>query len=240
MKALVLAVARTHGILSGVRVLVRRWILATVFPWHASKDIAAICKLGLFITQAFDLKRKISGLSWCINPHMGYGKETDRNGTQVIYWETPLGIMIYLGEREPYFALGFDLSKKVLSIRQIQGVRGKRPPRELHLWPQLFVQGCVEYAKSAGLKEVRIYRADQSLFYEHPVYLVPEEGQRYEDVLREHQARMRRRYDQTAEEMGFVPKGKRYLRWVNPNYGRSSCREHGYLCPLRRVRLSWF
>jgi|GEM_PF-1799799 len=145
----------------------------------------------------------------------GMGYATDEQGEIVapLCWNAPIAIVVYLGEL-PYFGLGVELRGRVLSIRQMQGVRGAIPLQKLKGWPDLLVRTCMAYAEEKGFKEVRVYKADQELGFTHPE-VEPQEGQSREEAVKAHQNRMRRRYDRTAQELKFEKK-KRYYRWLVP------------------------
>lgn len=218
MKALVLAVARIHGFAQVLFWIIARRIEYFFFSRAAHRRIRGIESLTHVVASKFVDAAEFSGMSWAIFGAPGYAMQPD--GTRgLICWEATVGLTVYVNG-EPSFGLGVDMFGNTLAIRQMQGVPMGRLPNALRAWPRLMVGACIEHASAAGLKEVRIYRADQSLFFLYPDLPLQSMEQWKNDVAK-HQARMRRRYDQTAVECGFVPKGKRYLRWVNPNYGRS-------------------
>lgn len=126
-------------------------------------------------------------------------------------WDSPIALTVHIDEL-PCLGLGIELRGKVLSIRQMQGVRGAQPLANLKDWPTTLVRCCMAHAEAEGLDEVRVYKADQDLTYEAP-YL--EEGLDSPEAIRKHQDRMRRRYDRTASDLGFEKK-KRYYVWRVP------------------------
>lgn len=156
----------------------------------------------------------------------GIGYPTDRDGQRgPICWAVPVSFIVHINEL-PYFGLGIEFRGKSLCIRQMQGVGGAVPLCELKDWPELLAHACMLYAVQVKLKEVRIYKADQDLNFECPeIEPAPDRGEgtslveRYIEAKKAHQQRMRRRYDRTASDLGFIKKKKFYV-WKNPHYTR--------------------
>ncbi|MDB5264484.1 MAG: hypothetical protein JWN64_55 [Parcubacteria group bacterium] len=138
----------------------------------------------------------------------GYSEVEDAK----IYWEAPLAFTIW-SDKGPLFALAVEFWNDTLCIRQLQGVGGASIPEDLRHWPNMFVEACCLFARKANFKRVRLYRANQSLFYAYPdVSKVPLEKQIEEvSAIRK---RMTRRYDYTAEQAGFVMM-PRWGEWTN-------------------------
>lgn len=131
----------------------------------------------------------------------GYGIGESPGETRTLYWEAPLTFTVWR-DGKPLCGMALELRRNALCIRQLQGVAGVRFPEELRNWPRLFVLACVRFARLVGIKHVRLYRAHTSLFYEYPI-IDADEGHPYEEAVRLHQVRMRRRYDGTARQLGF-------------------------------------
>jgi hypothetical protein len=143
----------------------------------------------------------------------GYGYAELFEGHNTLYWEAPLTITVWT-KSGPTLGLGLEVWNGTLRVRQLQGVLGVQIPESLRKWPQQLVQACVEFADATSTyREVRIYKADQSLFYKHPDLKVGEDEE-YDDVLRAHQQRMRRRYDGTARQLKFAERSHWYVREV--------------------------
>ena len=147
-------------------------------------------------------------------PRRGYTDVEDGK----VYWESPLGVTVW-NEHGPVCSLGVEYWNDTLCIRQLQGVAGARAPSDFKDWPRVFVDACVETARRMGMRRVRLYRADQSLFYSFPSLEDVPNGE-YDRVVAELRNRMRRRYDGTARQMGFAMK-RRWGEWVNPKRVRS-------------------
>ena len=143
------------------------------------------------------------------------GHAVDANGKQIdsLCWNVPIAITIYL-DGNPYIGLGVELRGRALCIRQMQGVAGVRFPKAIQDWPELLVKACITHAESIGLSEVRIYKANQDFGFEYPTIEL-QEGQKWDDVVKAHQDRLRRRYDRVAQSLKFKKK-KRYYVWEIP------------------------
>jgi hypothetical protein len=138
-----------------------------------------------------------------------------------IVWEAAAGFAVW-DEELPMFAMALEIRKGFLCVRQLQGVPGRPVPSDLRDWPRRFVQVAMRFARLAGLKGVRLYRAHTCAFYQRPYFEDPppmDESQSVE-YLKEFRRRMRRRYDGTARQLGFV---------LNKDYGE-------WLCPPRSAR----
>lgn len=120
-----------------------------------------------------------------------------------ICWEAPLGLSVW-DDDQPLFGVAIEFRYGFLCIRQLQGVAGQKVSYNLRSWPQRVVRLMVRFARLTGLKGIRLYRANTSDFYDYPHFAdayTDEEWRSKRDDLR---VRLRRRYDQTAESLGFV------------------------------------
>lgn len=106
--------------------------------------------------------------------------------------------------------MAVEIKEGFVCIRQLQGVKGEHFNGALQQWPVLCVEACIAFAQRQKLKGVRIYRADQSLFYKYPLLdLSPETPvEEFRKKVSMHQEKMRRRYDGLAESLGFTMKKK--------------------------------
>ncbi|MFC1733315.1 hypothetical protein ACFL6I_23700 [candidate division KSB1 bacterium] len=149
-------------------------------------------------------------------PGYGYGETIDDRRT--LWWEAPLTVTVWINGY-PAFGMAVEFNSKFVCIRQLQGVRGAQVPKDLHKWPQIFVEVCKKLVSEIGWRGVRIYRADQNRFYKKPflTWGFAIEKKEYEAIVKKHKPRMRRRYDGTARQLGFDMK-KRYGVWTNPDY----------------------
>lgn len=187
----------------------------------AHQHIDRMTSLAICVSAPFSSASSLfSGVRWVIVPGMGYGISPD--GTRdPICWEAPTCLSILLAG-EQVFGLGVELRGAVLSVRQLQGVRGRSYPHNLKKWPQMLVLGCIKFAELEGFKEVRVYKADQGMFYEYPEIEAADQKE-WQEKVAEHQRRMRRRYDGTARQLKFEEMEK-YWRWVNPHYSQRRAR----------------
>ena len=145
--------------------------------------------------------------------HPGYRVHPDGT-SDPICWEAPIGITLYI-HNKPVCGMAVQFCGKVLKIRQLQGIKDVRLPGVLReAWTQVFARSCCRYASRRSFDCVRIYRADQSLYYRYPV-LQGIHGNPSQADLSTLRKRMCRRYDGTAEALGFAPK-RRYYEWKAP------------------------
>ena len=153
---------------------------------------------------------EIARVTGLIYRRRGYGEESS-DGNLTLYWEAPFAITVWLGDK-PALGMSIEWSDGFIYIRQLQGVKGVRLVEEFREWPQLFIKACLEAAERGGLRGVRIYQANQSLFYRYPSLDIQNDAneETQNKILLEHQKRMRRRYDGTARQMGFNKKKRFY------------------------------
>jgi hypothetical protein len=182
------------------------FILVRYLLIHKEHWIPLVRHLG----QAFGDMPGITDVTVSIYFRPGYGYAEVFEGRKTLYWEAPLTVIVWT-EAGPIIGLSLEVWGGVLRIRQLQGVVGMQTPESLRKWPRQMVQACIEFAEeTASYKEVRIYKADQSLFYKYPdLHLGKDEDA--DEALREHQQRMRRRYDGTARQLGFSERPRWYV-----------------------------
>jgi hypothetical protein len=191
------------------RKLILRFLCRT-----AKRRIKEVERLGLSLGVAVrDRTPLFSSVHMGLFNDMGYPSDADGVKVGPICWNCPIGFTFYIAE-QPYFGLGVELRRQVLCIRQMQGVPGAKPLRNLKDWPELLVFACTVYAQKHGLKEVRIYKADQDISFEYP-FVETKNGQSQKDADDAHRSRMRHRYDGTARKLKFKKK-KRYYVWEVP------------------------
>ena len=151
------------------------------------------------IQDVFEVCGGVDEISVTVYGHRGYGEESKKKKT--IYWEAPIAITLW-SKGTPIAGMALELRGRSLCIRQLQGVSGVRFRGALHAWPRLFVQAVIRTAKRANMQSVRLYRANQSLFY-----LFPSDIHTREEFV-SYRKRMERRYDGTARELGFAMQKK--------------------------------
>ena len=169
--------------------------------------------LETFVAKEFQKYPAAKGISLRVYYRRGYGTGESSEKKHTLYWEAPLAIAIWT-EKGPAAGMAVELRWGALCIRQLQGVAGVPLSKELPDWPKTFVEACLRFARRTGVRHVRLYRADQSLFYYWPM-LPKKEGRTRYEMLEEHRQRMRRRYDGTARQMGFNMK-KKWGEWEKP------------------------
>lgn len=153
--------------------------------------------LSRMLFREFSFER-FSGISWVENMGPGFSDIDNR----AICWETPTGFTLWFDD-QPSIAVGVEFSEGTLTIRQLQGVKGKKIPNEFQGWPLRMVQVLVRYARLTRMRRVRICRAHTSIFYKYPDFgmNVGDEYYKEREALRE---RLRLRYDGTARRAGFT------------------------------------
>ncbi len=177
-----------------------------------------ISSLAACVEQIFRERTSLfSRVGWNIRSTPGFGVQAngDRDPT---CWETPVGITVYIAGK-PALVMGVEFHGATLCVRQLQGIAGTKLDKNLQDWPKLFVQACTEFALASGIKRVRIYRADQGLFYHFPANIVRCNGETLREAKKSLRQRMRRRYDGTARQLHFIMK-RSYGEWTNPNCAR--------------------
>lgn len=174
-----------------------------------------ITELTKFIGRCFTHAcPSVEMVEWTIHAHIGANEGQRHCGVASIWWETSIGILVYIGGR-PSLGLGLEFDGPCLHIRQLQGAEGITLDPALRRWPRYFVAACREYVRETStLNEVRVSCADDTPFYYDPIlsrWGAPGRKAKVEDCRR----RLRRRYDGTARQLGFE-KCETYYRWVKP------------------------
>ena len=209
-----------------VQVLIRAGLLGLyVRIFYRKAQLRLLCRIGhKRISEVEDLANFVglvfkeatplfSAIRLIMLKDMGYATDTQGQRVVPLCWNAPIAIVVYMAEL-PYIGLGVELRGQSLCVRQMQGVRGAMPLRNLRDWPEILVKTCMAYAEDKGLKEVRVYKADQEIGFEHHE-IDFQEDQNREEAIKAHQDRMRRRYDRTAQKLKFEKK-KRYYMWKVP------------------------
>ena len=161
-------VVRALGTVRGLSVVLPR-LFEFFLLYHSSKD--SFHKVEPFLVHLYEKfvdYIPVSGIGWSITKRPGY--ETRPDGTRgSICWEAPIAITIF-SDGVPVCGVGIEFVGEVLRIRQMQGVRGVRFEKYARYWPRFVAEAAKAYAEEGWVKTVRIYRADQSLFFNQPEY----------------------------------------------------------------------
>jgi len=129
----------------------------------AHKRISEVEDLANFVGLVFkEATPLFSAIRLIMLKDMGYATDTQGQRVVPLCWNAPIAIVVYMAEL-PYIGLGVELRGQSLCVRQMQGVRGAMPLRNLRDWPEILVKTCMAYAEDKGLKEVRVYKADQEI-----------------------------------------------------------------------------
>lgn len=169
--------------------------------WTATRNVEKIRTLtgSLFESVTKD-GGGLSGIRWMLFDAPGYNHETSP-----LCWEAPVAILLYY-RNKPIFGIGLEIYKKKIHIRQLQGISGVKFPKKIKGLPAVCVGAIVDFAKQQNFSEVRLYRAHCDMFYQEPHLPNLPEGKTRDEVVNEIRQRMRRRYDGTARQLGFVMK----------------------------------
>ena len=148
--------------------------------------------------------------------------------------DAPIVIVVWHGDRQALF-LACHIVGKSLTIEQLQGSAGMNVPRDL-AWTTRCVAACQEVARAMNLHQVRIARAESLLAFRSPS-VTAETQEAFEEVRARIRTSLVRRYNESAEQLGFTP-GKRYSVWRNPHFvsrGRILARATAALSRLNKV-----
>lgn len=190
--------------------IARRRLDYLFYYYVAHRNVEKIASLADYIGKIFmNCTDKLDGIRYATFRKPGYEIQDD-GSRGPICWEAPVTYMVVL-DNKPAFGLGVEFAGGVLSIRQMQGIRGTDVPKKLRTWPHLFVEACIQFATAHNMREVRIYRAEMNLFYDHPD-IEPKDGESYAVLRAGHQLRMLRRYNETATKLDFEPRRMYFVR----------------------------
>jgi hypothetical protein len=166
-------------------------------------------ELGQYTLALFsEMDKGCTGVHTFLAPLPGYARESGFDACI----EAPVVVVVHINGT-PALGMSVEFFRNTLSIRQLQGQKGFACPESLKNWPKLFVEACMGAAIECGIKRLRLYRADQDLFYKEPHFSDPAEAS--PEAIESIRRRMRRRYDGTARQMGFVMH-ERWGELINP------------------------
>ncbi len=166
-------------------------------------------KLRDYVEAEICSKGRVYKVTAHLMPRQGWSSQQKNK----IHWDGPLGITVWSPEGDPLLGLALEFWGNTLFIREMIGVQGIKPPKDLrNVWPHLFVAACKRFVEEKGLRALTITRA-RPIFY-HDVVPPTEEELRRRDA---EFARKVLRYDGTAKQNGFVlTTTGRWHRWI-PN-----------------------
>ncbi len=130
----------------------------------------------------------------------GDGKTDNVDEDTHVYRDTELGISLMRTGVGEIVVLGFELEPRgVMRVQQIQFARNPRARRSIGALrtPQMMLRIAVDQAREYGLRRVKVQRAENNEYWKARK-AVPRDT-----TLKEHQARLKMRYDVTARRSGF-------------------------------------
>jgi hypothetical protein len=150
----------------------------------------------------------VSNVTMVLQSQPGFGEHCQ------VSVDAPIVIVVWHGDRQALF-LACRIVCKTLTIEQLQGSFGVNVPRDL-AWTTRYVAACQEVAQATNLRQVRIARAEFLPTFRNPS-VKANSREEFEDLRARIRASLIRRYDESAEQLGFA-RGKRYSVWRNPNF----------------------
>ncbi len=86
-----------------------------------------------------------------------------------IYWETKYGFVLCVQDgflrNTPIASIGFDIRKKHIIVRQLQGVKGMKDCLSPIHWEQLLLRIVVKFARELGMESVHVRSARNSDYH---------------------------------------------------------------------------
>lgn len=148
----------------------------------------------------------------------------------VTVWKETTNIAPTTPKEIPVIGMCLELRFNSILIYRLQGARviAGTPsiptlPKLEPPWGHLFARVCQEFARCEGFAKVFVPRAHTLLAFEKPVIRTQRRKPGSEAfktravLVEEARKRLRRTYDDSARELGFIP-GPKYSVWKNPDY----------------------
>ena len=181
------------------KLAVRLWRM----KFFASYVLAAACHRGNASTLLFFTEQAFAH-PWVTRVTLEFSPFTP---TRYDKFEIDAPVMLSVWHKETRaLVMSGHFLGKCWYIKQLQGARGVNVPSDLE-WAPRFVRACQAFALKERFNEVRLARARELFQYRNPRVRV-----RKDETLEEARARVRRKmfvhYDQTAQQLGFVPEGR--------------------------------
>jgi hypothetical protein len=150
----------------------------------------------------------VSNVTMVLQPQPGFSERCH------VSVDAPIVIVVWHRGRQALF-LACHVVRKTLTIEQLQGSQGMNVPREL-AWTTRCLAACQEVARLTNLRQVRITRAQSLPAFRNPSVTATTQEE-FEEIRGRIRASLVRRYDESAEQLGFTL-GRRYSVWRNPNF----------------------
>lgn len=185
-----------------------RWRLR-FFGWYVN----AVFRAGT-LAHLLAASRRAFSHPWVSNVTMVLQARPGLSERCHVSVDAPIVIVVWHGARQALF-LTCQIVRKTLTIEQLQGSAGMNVPRDL-AWTTRCVAACQEVARATNLRQVRIARAESLAAFRNPS-VTAETQEEFEEVRARIRTSLVRRYNESAEQLGFTP-GKRHSVWRNPNF----------------------
>jgi hypothetical protein len=123
--------------------------------------------------------------------------------TDGVFWSTPFGITLEI-EGKAVARVGFFAHRRYCFISRIQGEKGQSKYLRGWRWDFFLVEAVIGIAKELGCREVRIQEASRNFWYSkretssEEIFITDEDEEKHKAILR-------RRYNETAKSLGFIP-----------------------------------
>lgn len=138
--------------------------------------------------------------------------------TEYMHWDAPVTISLFRRRKgkakQPALCASLYQRKKIIFIRQMQGVRRTQVPKELQPWSKLFIDACRVFACRENFTEIRVPKASALYSYQHPYINASLSPEDREIVTGKIRSDMELLYDTNALALGFVSDGDWY-KWKN-------------------------
>ena len=198
------------------KLAVRLWRL----KFFASYMLAVACHRGTASTLLFFTEQAFAH-PWVTRVTLEFSPFTP---TRYDKFEIDAPVMLSVWHKETRaLVMSGHFLGKCWYIKQLQGARGVNVPIDLD-WAPRFVRACQAFALKEEFNQVRLARARGLFQYRNPRVRV-----RKDETLEDARARVRKKmlvhYDQTAQQLGFVPEGRWAVWRPKSHYGSRKCAE---------------
>lgn len=219
-RALYRIILRPYKVIGKTRWAIRfsRWYRLSLKREHA------IARLLPIVARCFEHKW-VASVELKLRPFAGcdtvLGKKVPE---RPMHLDAPVTVTV-LRERKrkkrQAFCMSFYVSRNIIYVVQLQGVRGQDVPVELRSWPVFLVASLQKLACNEKFKEIRVAKARTLGSYRYP----DAKGtarETIEQIVARIRKNMQSHYDGTARALGFIER-RRWWVWRTPKCCVGSC-----------------